>query len=39
MLMNGVKKMEFLSHWHCIVPVIVIAVAMFLLSLGKKDKK
>jgi hypothetical protein len=32
--------MEFLvSHWHCIVPVIAIAVVMLLWGRGKKDEK
>lgn len=32
--------MEFLLyHWHCILPVIGIVVAMFFMRDKKKDKK
>ena len=32
--------MEFLlSHWHCILPVVGIAVAMFLMRNKNKEKK
>ncbi|MPM84705.1 hypothetical protein SDC9_131778 [bioreactor metagenome] len=32
--------MEFLlSHWHCILPVIGIGVAMFFMRDKNKDKK
>jgi hypothetical protein len=32
--------MEFLvSHWHCIVPVIAIAVVMLLRGRGNKDEE
>jgi hypothetical protein len=35
---NRRKTMEFLlSHWHCIVPILVIAVVA-LLHRGKKKK-
>jgi hypothetical protein len=32
------KRMEFLQvHWHCIVPVIAIAVVLFLRGRGRKN--
>lgn len=32
--------MQFLlSHWHCILPVLAIAAAMFFMNRGKPKKK
>jgi hypothetical protein len=37
---KGERSMEFLlSHWHCILPAIGIAVAMFFMRDKDKGKK